>query len=235
MSVIVPRISLAGQVEQGTTYSLGILYGNKPVPPQKVCNQSNITPAQLAQRAKKADAWVRQLVVTTNNLSAERAVMATPNLAKPTDLAIAEDLGYQLIRLINMITRAKAQFTAAATQGIERAAYALLAHLVREGPQRTTALAEAVHSDTSTVSRQVSALVQHGLVERKADPQDGRACLLVATEAGRTSFDQARAARTEHIARVLAEWPQSDRRTLVMLLDRFNDNFENYHPVGETR
>ena len=159
----------------------------------------------------------------------------TPNLATATDMVIAEELGHQLVRLIGMTSRAKMHFAAAAADGIERAAYALLAHLVREGPQRTTALADAVHSDTSTVSRQVSALVQLGLVERKADPDDGRACLLVATAAGHNTFDRAKAERTRHIAAMLAEWPQSDQRTLVMLLDRFNENFENYHPLGGTR
>jgi DNA-binding MarR family transcriptional regulator len=159
----------------------------------------------------------------------------TPNLATANDLAIAEELGYQLVRLVSMTSRMKAQFATAAADGIERAAYVLLAHLVREGPQRTTALADAVHSDTSTVSRQVSALVQLGLVERKADPEDGRACLLVATDSGHSTFDRAKAARTKHIAALLAEWPQSDQRTLVMLLDRFNENFENYHPLGGSR
>jgi DNA-binding MarR family transcriptional regulator len=156
-------------------------------------------------------------------------------MATATELAIAEELGYQLIRLINMTSRAKAHLTAVTNEGIERAAYALLAHLVRRGPQRTTALADAVHSDTSTVSRQVGALVKHGLVERQADPEDGRACLLVATAKGRDVFDRAKADRTGYIAELLADWPQSDQRTLVTLLDRFNDNFENHHPLGETR
>lgn len=151
------------------------------------------------------------------------------------DLAIAEELGHQLVKLVSMTSRAKAQFTSVTAEGVERAAYALLAHLVREGPQRTTALADAVHSDTSTVSRQVSSLVQHGLVERTADPEDGRACLLVATEAGRGTFDRAKAERTRHIAAMVGDWPTGDRRTLVMLLDRFNHDFETYHPMGDPR
>jgi DNA-binding MarR family transcriptional regulator len=151
------------------------------------------------------------------------------------DLAIAEELGHQLVRLVNMTSRAKTQLTSVTTEGIERAAYALLAHLVRYGPQRTTALAEAVRSDTSTVSRQVSALVQHGLVERMADPADGRACLLVATDAGRGTFDRAKAERTRHIAAMIDDWPRGDRQTLVMLLDRFNHDFENYRPLGADR
>jgi DNA-binding MarR family transcriptional regulator len=152
------------------------------------------------------------------------------------DLAIADDLGYQLVRLLSMISRAKAQFAGTHTaDGIERAAYALLGRLILAGPHRTTALADAVHSDTSTVSRQVSTLVQHGLVKRQADPEDGRACLLVATEAGEETFRRAKEARTRHMAAILAEWPETDRRTLVMLLRRLNDDFENYHPMGETR
>lgn len=155
--------------------------------------------------------------------------------AQDPELAVAEELGYQLTRLVSMASRAKAHLHAVAADGIERAAYALLAHLVREGPQRTTALADAVHSDTSTVSRQVSALVQCGLVERTADPEDGRACLLVATDKGRGTFDRAKAERAKYIAKLLADWSQTDQRTLVMLLDRFNDNFENYHPLGASR
>ncbi|MFD1050527.1 MarR family transcriptional regulator, partial [Kibdelosporangium lantanae] len=65
-------------------------------------------------------------------------------MATATELAIAEELGYQLIRLFNMTSRAKAHLTAVTNDGIERAAYALLAHLVRCGPRRTTALAESI-------------------------------------------------------------------------------------------
>ncbi len=152
------------------------------------------------------------------------------------DLEIVEDLGYQLVRLLSMINRAKAQFAGTHTaDGIERAAYALLARLVTAGPHRTTALADAVHSDTSTVSRQVGGLVQHGLVKRQADPEDGRACLLVATEAGEEAFRRAKEARNKHMAAILAHWPAADRETLVLLLRRLNDDFENYHPMGETR
>ena len=51
----------------------------------------------------------------------------------------------------------------------------LLVHLVKGGPQRSGALAEAVHSDPSTISRQVAHLVRLGLVERTADPEDREA------------------------------------------------------------
>src|SRR5262245_11500612 len=68
--------------------------------------------------------------------------------------------------------------------GFDRSAFILLKNLIHMGPSRSSALAAAVHSDPSTVSRQVAALVRDGLVERRADQDDGRASLLAATPAG---------------------------------------------------
>jgi len=48
----------------------------------------------------------------------------------------------------------------------ERAAYVLHAGLVIEGPTRSNALAEAVHSDPSTISRQIGHLVKLGYVDQ---------------------------------------------------------------------
>jgi DNA-binding MarR family transcriptional regulator len=148
--------------------------------------------------------------------------------AGPARLEAADQLGCQLVRLMRLIERTAAQTASRRADGIERAAYVLLAHLVREGAQRAGALAEAVHSDPSTVSRQVGTLVQHGLVERRSDPLDGRACLLAATEQGRRVFDEHRAERNENTARILATWSPSEVRLLTELLDRFNSDFEHF-------
>ncbi|HEX2300043.1 MAG TPA: MarR family transcriptional regulator [Pseudonocardiaceae bacterium] len=112
--------------------------------------------------------------------------------------------------------------------GVDGAAYVLLAHLVAEGPQRISALAEAVHSDPSTVSRQVAQLVQRGLVERRPDPRDGRAARLTATGAGRQVYDDHRLIRNQHTAAALAGWPAADIQHLVTLLGRLNTDFETY-------
>jgi DNA-binding MarR family transcriptional regulator len=134
----------------------------------------------------------------------------------------------QLVRFIRMMKRATTRYNAQTQDGLEQAAYYLLAVLVTEGPQRTTSLAEAVHSDTSTVSRQAGALVRHGLVERQADPADGRACLLAATPEGERCFHQDRRARTEQIARTLRQWTPADLRTTATLLERLNTDFERF-------
>ncbi|WP_018686762.1 MarR family winged helix-turn-helix transcriptional regulator [Actinokineospora enzanensis] len=147
------------------------------------------------------------------------------------DLATADDLGLQLVRLVRLTHHAKQQFTG--QDPVERANYALLAALTHTGPLRANALAEAIHADPSTVSRQVSHLVGLGWLERRADPTDGRACVLAPTAEGHRVFAAARAHRTRLVLTLLRDWPETDRRTLVHLLTRFNAELESYQGEPE--
>ncbi|WP_216211586.1 MarR family winged helix-turn-helix transcriptional regulator [Amycolatopsis aidingensis] len=159
------------------------------------------------------------------------ATTSAPAYAATEDeLATADELGRQVVRFMRLINRAKSRVAKQGPDGIERAAYALLFTLVHDGPQRASQLAEALHSDISTISRQTSALVQHGLVERTADPKDGRACLLTATEEGLRVFEENRRQRTQWLAWLLADWPEADRVTLNALLDRLNNGIETHDP-----
>jgi DNA-binding MarR family transcriptional regulator len=141
---------------------------------------------------------------------------------------IADAVGTQLIRLLRLIERGQAQYQTEHPDAVERATYHLLVHLVKDGPRRAGALAEAVHSDPSTISRQVGHLVKLGYVERTADPEDGRATLLAATDEGRRVFEQNRKLRNEAIARMLAHWSEDDRLALCELLGRFTSDFEAF-------
>lgn len=140
----------------------------------------------------------------------------------------ADALGNELVRLVRLVERVRTEYVAQCGDGVEHAASVLLAHLVTEGPQRISALAEAVHSDPSTVSRQVAPLIQRGLVGRRPDPQDGRAARLTATDTGRRVYDEHRRIRNQHTAAVLAGWSASDVHQLVTLLARLNTDFEDY-------
>ncbi|GAA1839422.1 MarR family transcriptional regulator [Pseudonocardia ailaonensis] len=134
----------------------------------------------------------------------------------------ADELGSQLVRLIRLVDRAQADHPDA----VERSAYLLLVHLVKDGPRRPSALAEAVHSDPSTVSRQVAQLVKLGYVTRTPDPEDGRASLFAATDEGRRVFEENRRHRTERIRSMLADWQPDERTALVRLLGRFTTALE---------
>ncbi|WP_020669320.1 MarR family winged helix-turn-helix transcriptional regulator [Amycolatopsis nigrescens] len=161
-------------------------------------------------------------------LSTDRPHDAGP--ATPAELDLADQLGHQLVRFIRLINKVKSQHAKQGPDGIERAAYAILFSLIHDGPQRTSKLAEALHSEISTISRQSSSLVQHGLVERQSDPEDGRACLLAPTAEGHRVFEENRKQRNLWLAGVLADWPEEDRQTLNRLFDRLNSDMELHTP-----
>ena len=146
------------------------------------------------------------------------------------EMATADELSHQLGRLIRVVERTRAASVHATVDGLEKSHYLLLGALVLTGPRRASALADVVHSDPSTVSRQIAALVRLGWVERRVDPADRRACMLAATEIGQERFTQSRQRHNAHLVRLLADWSQADREQLACLLDRFVTDFEKYRP-----
>lgn len=147
----------------------------------------------------------------------------------PPDSASSE-LSAQVVRLTRQVATLRAHLTSRARHGVEWSAYVVLFHLVKSGAMRSSALAEMVCSDPSTISRQTASLVEHGLVERRPDPDDGRAVQLAATDAGRALFDQMRAERDGLIASVLIDWDPADVASLAHLLDRFTTDLEHHRP-----
>jgi DNA-binding MarR family transcriptional regulator len=115
--------------------------------------------------------------------------------------------------------------------GVDRSTIMLLKSLVVLGPSRSSALATAVHSDPSTVSRQIAALVRDGLVERRADPEDGRASVLVPTEAGLEVLEEQRKRMGHSLARVVQQWAPEDVATFLDLLERFVADHERHLPT----
>lgn len=146
-------------------------------------------------------------------------------VADVTEADTAEQLGSQLVRLQRIRERKLAQLSSE-SGGVEGAAFVCLFRLLRDGPMRSSELAVLVNSDPSTVSRQVTQLVEHGHVERIRDEKDGRAYLLAVTDSGRSVADRMHRIRTSNIGLAIEEWSQEDRSTLVELLDRFLTDYE---------
>jgi DNA-binding MarR family transcriptional regulator len=90
---------------------------------------------------------------------------------------------------------------------------------------RAGALAECMHSDPSTVSRQVAALVKDGFIERQADPADGRASILVLTPKADAVLDAQWQQRRQHFATMLGDWSEVDLTRFAALLQRFTEDF----------
>ena len=130
-------------------------------------------------------------------------------------------LSEQMPRFMRLIHGLKNQH--AAEGGRDRAAHVLLFPLCRTGALRQSALADLVHADRSTVSRHVTVLVDQGLVRRVADESDGRASMLVITDAGRTQLDRLRAEREAYLREVTAGWTDEELTTFTGLFDRLLD------------
>lgn len=146
------------------------------------------------------------------------------------ELATADAVSTELIRLVRLVERGRAQYQAEHPDAVERATYLLLVHLVKGGPRRAGALAEAVHSDPSTISRQIGHLVKLGFVERTADPVDGRATLLAATTEGKRVFEENRRLRNEKFTEILAGWSDEERAALAAMLARLTSSIESVSP-----
>jgi DNA-binding MarR family transcriptional regulator len=111
---------------------------------------------------------------------------------------------------------------------LDGAAYGLLALLQDAGPLRASDLVTRIGLDKSTVSRQVSSLVDLGLVDRAADPVDGRAQVLTPSAEGAAHLARVRDVRRARWESDLSDWPASDVATLAELLHRLNR-------IGEAR
>jgi DNA-binding MarR family transcriptional regulator len=111
---------------------------------------------------------------------------------------------------------------------LDGAAYGLLALLQDTGPLRASDLVAMLGLDKSTVSRQLSSLVDLGLVDRAADPVDGRAQVLTPSPEGSARLARIRESRRARWAADLSDWPTEDVATLAELLARINT-------IGEAR
>jgi DNA-binding MarR family transcriptional regulator len=105
---------------------------------------------------------------------------------------------------------------------LDGAAYGLLVLLDDAGPLRASDVVARLGLDKSTVSRQVASLVDLGLVDRAADPDDGRAQVLSTSAEGHTRLSELRDARRVRWESDLSGWETTDVATLAQLLGRLN-------------
>ncbi|MGW0772643.1 MarR family winged helix-turn-helix transcriptional regulator [Streptomyces sp. NPDC002835] len=109
---------------------------------------------------------------------------------------------------------------------LEPAAYGLFVRLEETGQQRATELAGYFGVGKATMSRQLRALEDLGLVTREPDPADGRASLVRLTDEGVARFRHVRDARRDRYRSRLADWDRGEVAELARLLHQFNARAE---------
>lgn len=119
-----------------------------------------------------------------------------------------------------------------AVAGITQAEYYLLAHLDEHGTSTGKDLACKLSLDKTTISRQLTALEEAGLITRATDPANRRSHLISLTEAGAARLADARARTIGVLADRFASWPPEDLEALADHLARFNDVLRGAAPVA---
>jgi DNA-binding MarR family transcriptional regulator len=89
------------------------------------------------------------------------------------------------------------------------------------------ALAEKLYLSRSEVSRSAAVLAERGLVLREDDPNDGRSCFFLATEAGREIYRRVLPLRQDFMNRIISQFRPEERDVFYSVLDRLTEFLEN--------
>ena len=99
---------------------------------------------------------------------------------------------------------------------------AALATIERHGPLTPSRVAELERIKRPTATRVLRRLEEDGLIERSADPADGRSAVVQITKPGATMLKRLRSRKNAYLAKRLRELPDED----VDALDRAADVLE---------
>jgi DNA-binding MarR family transcriptional regulator len=118
---------------------------------------------------------------------------------------LAHELRPLVFRLYYVVRRLTPQHRLTLTQG------SVLGELVLNGPRRMSTLAELEGVRQPSMTDLVRRLARLGLVTRAPDPDDRRAVLIAATEAGTQYIEELVLAREEFLRERLAALDPADR------------------------
>jgi DNA-binding MarR family transcriptional regulator len=141
-------------------------------------------------------------------------------MSKADELARLEQEVGVLIRRIRRVIGERAR---AVHPDLQPASYLMLTYLAAEGPQRSSVMSDRFNVDKGAISRQVHHLCKLGLLERTADPHDGRAMLITATSDAVRRMEAVDRDRRSWLEEQLAGWSEDDLRKFVTGLSRYNE------------
>ncbi|MFE9612161.1 MarR family winged helix-turn-helix transcriptional regulator [Streptomyces sp. NPDC006012] len=111
---------------------------------------------------------------------------------------------------------------------LDRSAYVLLSRLEVQGPMSVPDFVEAFGLAASTFTRQTSALLRQGLVERTPDPDGGMARKYRITAEGGRRLTVQRETIVDGLTQVVAGWPPERRLRFIADLRQFNSDIERF-------
>jgi DNA-binding MarR family transcriptional regulator len=138
---------------------------------------------------------------------------------------VDKEIGPQILAAFaNVVRTTRTLETASGTAGdVPSSVIAVLGLLSDHGELRLGALAGMLGVDTSVVSRTVGLAERRGLVSRRPDPRDGRACLLSLTEPGAECLAERRNQQLRLLSSVIDSWEPGSAEVLLAGLTRLRD------------
>jgi DNA-binding MarR family transcriptional regulator len=132
---------------------------------------------------------------------------------KTKDIPLTDSAARLRLGIVRTARRLRQEAAAEAT-GLTPTSTSALATIERHGPLTPSELAKLERVQRPTVTRTLGCLEREGLVERTADPADGRSFLVSVNAAGRERLRRLRGRKNAYLARRMREMPAADVATL---------------------
>ena len=156
------------------------------------------------------------------------------------DESSAQGEASDAVRLAMAVSRLRARIRVEAglrSTGIPISQLAVLGRIIDEGPTTAAALAAGEHVTQQAIAQSLATLKGRGLVQKQADPSDGRKSLVSATASGRELMETITVSREEWLTRAVEAAVKPEERPLlaeaIELLERIAD--VELHRGGEIR
>jgi DNA-binding MarR family transcriptional regulator len=150
--------------------------------------------------------------------------------------AIPHSTADELVAALEELGRAQREAGARAARDLSspRAELGVVRLLHRCGPAQLGDVATRLRVDVSVASRQVSALVDAGLVRRTVDDDDRRVRTLELTDKGRALADEAMRHFAEYVSAVFTDWTPAELASATQQLQRITAALTSAQPKQPT-
>jgi DNA-binding MarR family transcriptional regulator len=135
-------------------------------------------------------------------------------MTSKADIPLSERAAHLRTAIVRTARRLR-QEAAAETTGLTPTSVAALATIERHGPMTPSEIAEIERVKRPTVTRTLGCLEREGLIDRAADPADGRSALVSVNAAGRERLRRLRKRKNAYLARRMRDLSDEEVETLA--------------------
>ncbi len=140
----------------------------------------------------------------------------------PTDSLQADAEALQHVMMQASLLARRRLMTTLTTSGLTVAQYYTLRAVCRaEGGSSMSALAEATHQVSATMTGIIDRLAERGLVERREDPEDRRSRRVYLTEAGGQLMAAIARQQAAHHLHIMELFSAAERQHLLALMEKY--------------